>query len=111
MVPVSHLLGPPSRCLHRARRHPCQPLCLQAGDVSAGALLELVRGSITGMDATTAAGSCDALHALSIRALDCRQQRPISLQNIDVVEEAAVGECPRLMWLPGVGALGVLEEG
>ena len=86
-------------------------LCLQAGDVSARALLELVRGSIASMDAATAAGNCDALHALFIRALDCRQQQPVSLHNIDVVESAAVGECPRLIWLAGVGAVVVMEEG
>ena len=79
--------------------------------MSTGALLELVRGSIASMDAATAAGNCDALHALFIRALDCRQQRPVSLQNIDIVEGAAVGECPCLIWLAGVGAVGVLEEG
>ena len=69
-----------------------------------------MRASIASMDAATAAGNCDALHALFIRALDCRQQRPASLHDVDVVEGAAVGECPRLTWSAGVGAIGVLGE-
>ena len=106
---MSHLLRPAAACTEQGDMP--ASLCLQAGDMAAGALLELVRGSIASMDAATAAGNCDALHALFIRALDCRQQRPASLQNIDVVEGTAVGECPRLTWLAGVGALRVLQEG
>ena len=71
--------------------------------MSAGALLELVRGSIASMDAATAAANCDALHALFIRALDCRQQRPVSLHNVDVVEGAAVGEYTGLIWIDRCG--------
>ena len=71
--------------------------------MSAGALLELVRGSIASMDAVTAAANCDALYALFIRALDCRQQRPVSLHNVDVVEGAAVGEYTGLIWIGRCG--------